>query len=92
MYVEQSRSPESLHKQWMPARISFTPGTANIIHKLLVPANNVLLPPLHIKLGLMRQYVKALDKEKSEAYKFIKKRFPNKTDAKIKGGVFDGPN
>ena len=39
----------------------------------------------------MKQFVKALDKEKSEAYKFIQKKFPKKTDAKIKGGIFDGP-
>ena len=37
------------------------PGKHNIIHKALVPRDNNLLPPLHIKLGLVKQFVKALE-------------------------------
>ena len=30
----------------------------NVIHKALVTRQNILLPPLHIKLGLLKQIVK----------------------------------
>ena len=47
----------------------------------------ILLPPLHIKLGLMKQFLKALD-TRSTCFKYIKSKFPNLTDAKIKGRIF----
>ena len=34
----------------------------NILNQSLVSPDKVLLPPFHIKLGLMKQYVKSLDK------------------------------
>jgi hypothetical protein len=37
-------------------------GQANIIHEPLISRENIILPPLHIKLGLIKQFVKALDK------------------------------
>ena len=45
------------------------------------------MPPLHIKLGLMKQFVKKLD-EKSEAFKHLKKFFPKLSEAKVKAGVY----
>lgn len=36
-------------------------GYENVIHESLVDHQNILLPPLHIKLGIMKQYVKALN-------------------------------
>ena len=50
----------------------------------------VLLPPLHIKLGLMKQFVKALDKER-HCFKYLCVKFPTITEEKLKAGVFDGP-
>ncbi|CAH1111013.1 unnamed protein product [Psylliodes chrysocephalus] len=50
----------------------------------------MLLPPLHIKLGMMKQFVKALDKENS-SFQYLCQKFPRLSDAKIKEGVFDGP-
>ena len=50
----------------------------------------VLLPPLHIKLGLIKQSVKALDKEE-ECFKYLCTKFPRLTYEKIKAGIFDGP-
>lgn len=49
----------------------------------------VLMPPLHIKLGLMKQFAKALNQE-STAFKFLE--FLRKLSAaKIKCGIFAGP-
>ena len=75
-------------KQW-PARKSITPGVRNVVHEPLVDAKNVLLPPLHIKLGIMKQFVKALDKD-SGCLQYMCQKFPS-IKAKVKEGLFVGP-
>jgi DNA repair photolyase len=49
------------------------------------------MPPLHIKLGLIKQLVKALDKE-SAAFKYLIQKFPSLSETKIKEGIFVGPD
>ncbi len=49
-------------KVW-PKRENFNPGSKNVLHEPLVDPKNILLPPLHIKLGLMKNFVKALPKD-----------------------------
>ncbi len=46
--------------------------------------------PLHIKLGLMKNFVKAMEKT-DQAFKYLISKFPRLSDAKIKEGVFIGP-
>ncbi|KAJ8898323.1 hypothetical protein PR048_003683 [Dryococelus australis] len=41
------------------------PGAKTVQRQSLVDPNKILLPPLHIKIGLMKQYVKALRKDGS---------------------------
>ncbi|EZA54307.1 hypothetical protein X777_06137 [Ooceraea biroi] len=77
-------------KDW-PLRQSLDPGSHNVINEPLVDPKNVLLSPLHIKLGLMKQFVKALDKE-GQCFKHLQKVFPSLSEAKIKEGVFVGPD
>ena len=48
-----------------------------------------LMPPLHIKLGLMKQFVKALARE-GDSFTYLCRKFPCLSDAKIKEGVFIG--
>jgi len=38
-------------------------NSLNVIREPLIDPNRVLLPFLHVKLGLMKQFVKALKKE-----------------------------
>ena len=61
-----------------------------MVSALLVVQENILLPPLHIRLGLIKQFVKALDKE-PEAFKHLMTAFPELSVANIKGGIFGGP-
>ncbi|KAI6646990.1 hypothetical protein LOD99_8989 [Oopsacas minuta] len=75
--------------QWSP-RKELMPGKYNVIKEPLVCREKVLLPPLHIKLGLVKQFVKALDFE-GEAFQEIRAMFPKLSDAKLKGGIFVGP-
>ena len=48
------------------------PGKKNIQYRALVSRDKIILPPLHIKLGLMKNLVKAMNRE-GEAFKYLKK-------------------
>ena len=48
------------------------------------------MPPLHTKLGLIKQFVTALDKELA-AFKYLQVLFPKLSKAKVKAGIFIGP-
>ena len=50
----------------------------------------IYLPPLHIKLGLMKIFVKAMDRD-GDGFKYLQTKFPRISDAKIKEGIFVGP-
>ncbi|XP_058889662.1 uncharacterized protein LOC131739473 [Acipenser ruthenus] len=65
-------------------------GRNNVKWEPLVDPRKVLMPPLHIRLGLMKQFVRALDKE-SAAFKYLQDFFPKLSEAKVKAGVFVGP-
>jgi hypothetical protein len=49
-------------KDW-PLREYMVVGGQNVINEPLVARDRIILPPLHIKLGLNKQFVKALNKE-----------------------------
>jgi hypothetical protein len=53
----------------------------------LIDPGNVYLPPLHIKLGLKKTFVKAMD-QNSAGFMYLKNKLPRISDAKIKEGVF----
>lgn len=77
-------------KIW-PKRGTFIPGQKNIAHAPLVSPQDVFLPALHIKLGLMKNFVKALNKE-GDGFKYLKDVFTKLSDAKVKEGIFVGPD
>ena len=76
-------------KNW-PARKDLTPGSHNVLHSSLIERSKILLPPLHIKLGLAKQFVKAL-KPTSRAFRHIRQMFPSISEAIVKGDIFVGP-
>ena len=73
-----------------PKRTSLTPGEKNVVSPPLVLPENIFLPPLHIKLGLMKNFVKGTDKT-GRGLQYVRNKFPNVSDAKIKEGIFIGP-
>ena len=81
-------------KHWVqkdrPKRTSLTVGDKNIINPQLVEREKIIFPPLHIKLGLMKQYVKALNKE-GQCFQYLRASFPGLSEEKLKAGIFDGP-
>ena len=62
----------------------------NIRYESFLLNENILLPPLHIKLGLFKNFVKALF-EHSEPMKILQETLPKLSKAKIKEGVFVDP-
>ena len=89
LWDSRAKNEHWIREQWSK-RNEFTIGEKNIRNKSLVPPDKVILPPLHIKLGLMKQYVKSLDKG-GECLKYICQKFLFLSYEKIKAGVFNGP-
>ncbi|GBM61396.1 hypothetical protein AVEN_70760-1 [Araneus ventricosus] len=56
---------------------------------LVSPKENIL-PAIHIKLGIMKQLVKAMDTNKA-TFTYLREKFPRLSKAKIKEGIFVGP-
>ncbi|GFO21298.1 hypothetical protein PoB_004780300 [Plakobranchus ocellatus] len=73
-----------------PVREHFLPGEKSISHEPLVLPEKIILPPLHIKLGLMKNSVKALNKD-GQVFLYLRQKFPTLSDAKVKEGIFIGP-
>ncbi|GBM85111.1 hypothetical protein AVEN_62867-1 [Araneus ventricosus] len=55
----------------------------------LVPPEKLLLLPLHVKIGLMKQFIKSLPKY-GECFRYLCSKFPKLSEAKFKEGVFTG--
>ncbi|UYV82794.1 hypothetical protein LAZ67_22000882 [Cordylochernes scorpioides] len=62
----------------------------NIANLPLIDSENIYLPPLHIKLGLMKNFVKAMDRNAS-GFAYLEQNFSSISEAKIKEGIFVGP-
>jgi hypothetical protein len=69
-------------KQWQP-RNTMQPGNKNILRQSLVDGRKILLSPLHIKLGIMKQFVQVLPKTGS-CFMYLCKKFPHLSGAKLK--------
>lgn len=88
MWDSRDRESHYIEKNW-PSR-SLSQNESNVVAEPLVDPKNVLLPPLNIKLGLMKNFVKAMN-QKGEAFKYLRGKFPGLSDAKVKEGIFIGP-
>ena len=89
-YWDSRASTQHWVKKDWPAREDLAVGDKNIINQPLVSRDRIILPPLHIKLGLMKQFVKALDKH-GDCFNYIVKKFPGLSMENMKAGIFGGP-
>ena len=87
----RARDEHYVRKVW-PAGRNLTPGVKNVEKKSLVSTDKVLLPLLHLKLGIVKQFVKAMSRVQSAAFMHIFEILPKLSEAKIKEGVFTGPD
>lgn len=89
LWDSRARNEHWSRTDW-PSRMNMTVGKVNIVHEPLISREKIILPPLHIKLGLIKQFVKALDTN-GDCFKYICQTFPGLSTEKLKAGVFDGP-
>lgn len=89
LWDSRDRQNHWTKKSWPPRELKV--GEKNVLREKLVPRQKVLLPPLHIKLGLMKQFVKSLPRD-GDCFKYLLAKFPGLSEAKIKEGVFVGPD
>ncbi|GBN65261.1 hypothetical protein AVEN_18401-1 [Araneus ventricosus] len=78
-----------IKKVW-PKRQFLIPGVKNEENEPLFALEKIFLPPLHIKLGLMKNFVKAMDCGGS-GFQCLRLKFLKVSEAKIKEGIFFGP-
>ena len=55
----------------------------NVINPPLVVPEKIYLPPLHRNLGLMKNFVKGIDKT-GRGFEYVRNKFPNVSDAKTR--------
>jgi len=73
-----------VNRLW-PKRTSLTPGEKNVVNPPVVLSKKNFLPPLHTKMGLMKTFVKGMDKT-GRGFEYLR----NVSNAKIKEGMFIG--
>lgn len=91
LYLWDSRAVDHLRylrKVW-PSRTHYEPGQQNVSSVSLVNPQKFLLPPLHIKLGLIKNFVETLNRE-APASQYLIKLSPKLLYPKIKEGIFVG--
>ena len=88
MWDSRAKSEHWTRKEW-PLRKEMIAGERNIIHQPLVTTEKIILPPLHIKLGLMKQFVTALNTD-GACFRYLCSAFPGMSMEKIKAGIFNG--
>jgi len=60
------------------------PGEKNLNLSLILP-EKIYLPPLHIKLGLMKNVMKGMDTT-GPRFEYVRNKFPKVSDAKSRMG------
>jgi len=66
------------------------PGIMNVENQPLVEPSKILLPSMHLKLVLMKNFVKAMNQEET-AFTYLWGKFPRLSEVKLKEGIFIGP-
>ena len=83
------RKEYDIHKRW-PERELLITGQKIVVNTPIINPEKVNFPPLHIKLGLIKNFVEAVDQNIAE-FMYTKNKFLRKSEAKIKEGIFAGP-
>ena len=90
MWDSRDRTQHYMNKDW-PLREELVPRKErNVINNPLVDRDRILFPSQHIKLSLINQFTKALDKD-GDYFTYLCQAFPGLTMEKLKTGIFDGP-
>lgn len=91
LFLWHSRSGDQHYtKKGYPSRKELVPGAHNVWNEPSLSKEEIMLPPLHIKLTLVKQFIKGLDSN-SEALNLFWQMFPTIREAKTKDILFTGP-
>ena len=89
MWHSMDRAQHYTKKDW-PLRGELVPCRAgSIINNPMMDRYRILIPPLHIKLGLIKQFTKALYKD-GGFFTYLCNTFPGLTREKLNAGISDG--
>ena len=83
---QQAKTSHYKKRDWP----SWQPGEEKVKHLQLVEPSDILLSPLHIKLGITKNSLKATD-QTGTAFRYLTEKLPGIRAANIKEGVFIGP-
>lgn len=85
-YGEPCYALQYQKRNWTP-RTNRRIGKGNVVNTELVPMERILLPPLHIKLGIVKNFIKVLIKRgNEEAFQRLRCIFPRLSKDKVKQG------
>ncbi|GFT17074.1 uncharacterized protein TNCV_4738141 [Trichonephila clavipes] len=87
MCLWNSRDKHHWSQKVRPVREELKVCTQNVMP--LVSRDHIILPPLYIKLSIIKRFVKALDK-RGECFNFLSRKLPGLSIEKLKAGIFDG--
>jgi len=90
LWDSRATAEHYIKRDWQQ-RDEYNPGRNSVQNIPLVDPQKILLPPLHIKLGLMKNFVKAMGKANSAGFQYLVNKFPKISAAKLKEGIFVGP-
>jgi len=62
----------------------------NLENQPVVEPSKILLPTMHLKLGVMKNFLKAMNQGEA-AFIYLWEKFPRLSEAKLKEGIFIGP-
>ena len=80
----RDRPQHYVKKEWS-TREQLVPGARNVINEPLVDQGKILIPPKNTKLGLMKQFTKALDRD-GRCFNYLCRAFPRLTIGKHQVG------
>jgi len=86
----QQSSVSSLLKKGLACQKTLEPGLMNVENQPLVAPSKIYFPSIHLKLGLMKNFVKAMNQEEA-AFTYLREKFPRLSEAKLKEDIFIGP-
>ena len=90
MWDSRNRAQHYTKKDW-PLQEELVPcKERNVINDPLVDRDRILFSLLHIKLSLIKHFIKALDKD-GDYFTYLCQAFPGLTMEKLKAGIFDAP-
>ena len=90
MHVEQSRKGKELHCERLDSQRRLCPPKYGVTGTPIPNLIKMILPPLHINMGLKKNSVKVVNKS-DEVSSYWSRKLPSFSSSKVKRGIFAGP-